>query len=63
MRALAHEPAGSGSTPTSESAMDATAAEIENGMLRSHGVRMPPDCASGTPVNTIVPWRTERSVE
>ena len=37
------------STATPESAMKPTAAEIENGMPRSHSARMPPVSASGTP--------------
>ena len=41
------------STATPESAMKPTAAEIENGMSRSHSATMPPVSASGTPVKTI----------
>jgi hypothetical protein len=40
-------------TATPETAMNPTAAEIENGMPRSAMAKMPPAYASGTAVKTI----------
>ena len=45
------------STATPESAMKPTAAEIENGMSRSHSATTPPLSASGTPVKTAAASR------
>ncbi len=42
----------SSSTATPERATNPTAAEMENGMSRSHRAKMPPTQANGTPVNT-----------
>ena len=42
----------SSSTATPDRAMKPTAAEIENGMSRSHRAKMPPTQANGTPVKT-----------
>ena len=50
------------STATPERAMKPTAAEIENGMPRSHRATMPPVSASGTPVNTSSAYLTELKV-
>ena len=47
------------STATPERAMKPTAAEIENGMSRSHKATMPPVSASGTPVKTSSAYLTE----